>query len=99
MILEHLVPQRFSSRLIAMTLIAGLVPTGIFIILVQTAATRFPAATRQAITIGEQQQWQRSEKSCGSWLKISFGRRPKMWPFSGSLPSTELDRNAAPTRC
>lgn len=60
--IRRLVPQKFSTRLIIMTLISGLTPMVIFFILVQTMATRFPEATRQAIVVGQQEQWRRSEK-------------------------------------
>jgi PAS domain S-box-containing protein len=56
-----ILPFKFSSRLIAMTLLSGLVPIIIFTLLMQIAAVRFPSETNQAIQQGQAEQWRRME--------------------------------------
>ncbi|MFC1532595.1 hypothetical protein ACFL7M_04395 [Thermodesulfobacteriota bacterium] len=56
-----LLPYKFSTRLIAMTLLSGLIPIAIFIFLMQIAAIHFPEETNRAIQQGEIEQWRRSE--------------------------------------
>lgn len=58
---SELIPSRFSTRLIAMTLLSGLVPIIIFSLIMQVAAIRFPSDTNQAIQQGEKEQWRRME--------------------------------------
>ncbi len=54
-------PKRLSTRLIVMTLIAGLLPVLIFTLLINIFAIQFPAETDRAIQEGQEEQWQRSE--------------------------------------
>ncbi|MBW2168723.1 MAG: hypothetical protein JRG69_05570, partial [Deltaproteobacteria bacterium] len=59
--LSRLLPKKFSTRLIVMTLVAGLLPVIIFTFLMNIFAGRFPAETNRAIQQGQEEQWQRSE--------------------------------------
>ncbi|MCK4788700.1 MAG: PAS domain S-box protein [Desulfobacteraceae bacterium] len=58
--LSRLLPKKFSTRLIVMTLIAGLLPVIIFTFLMNIFAGRFPTETNRAIQQGQEEQWQRS---------------------------------------
>ncbi len=58
---SRLLPKKFSTRLIFMTLVAGLLPVMIFSLLMNLFAGRFPAETNRAIQQGQEEQWQRSE--------------------------------------
>ena len=58
---SRLLPKKFSSRLIGLTLIAGLIPAIIFAFLMNIFAGRFPVETTRAIQHEQEEQWQRSE--------------------------------------
>ena len=53
-------PKKFSTRLIGITLILGLIPVIIFAFLMNMVANRFPIETNRAIQQGQEEQWQRS---------------------------------------
>jgi two-component system, cell cycle sensor histidine kinase and response regulator CckA len=59
--LSRFLPKKFSSRLIIMTFIAGLLPVIIFTLLLNIFAIRLPAETNHAIQQGQEEQWSRSE--------------------------------------
>ncbi|MDO9514615.1 MAG: histidine kinase dimerization/phosphoacceptor domain -containing protein, partial [Syntrophales bacterium] len=54
-------PKKFSTRVIAITLLAGLIPVFIFILMIQIFVHRFPAETNRAISRGQTEQWNRNE--------------------------------------
>jgi PAS domain S-box-containing protein len=58
----NLLPRKFSSRLIGMTLISGLIPILIFALLMDVFGHRFHEKTNQAIHKGQEEQWQQSEE-------------------------------------
>jgi len=57
---SRFLPKKFSTRLIAMTLISGLVPIIIFAIIMDIFSNRFPGEAFRAIQQGQEEQWQRS---------------------------------------
>lgn len=59
--LSGIAPKKFSTRVIAITLIAGLIPMAIFLVMIEVLIHRFPAETRRAIYRGQEEQWRRSE--------------------------------------
>ena len=58
--LSKFLPKKFSTRLIAMTFISGLIPIIIFALLINIFDDRFLTETGHAIRQGEEEQWQRS---------------------------------------
>ncbi|MFH1951148.1 MAG: PAS domain S-box protein [Pseudomonadota bacterium] len=58
--LSRFLPRRYSTRLMAMALISGLIPIIIFALLMKLFADRFPIETDLAIQQGQEEQWQRS---------------------------------------
>lgn len=58
---SRLLPKRFSTRLIAITIISGLIPIVIFCYLINVFDDRFLTQTNYAVCQGQEEQWQRSE--------------------------------------
>jgi len=58
---SRLLPKRFSTRLIAITIISGLIPIIIFGCLISIFDNRFLTQTNYAVCQGQEEQWQRSE--------------------------------------
>ena len=56
-----IIPKKFSSRLIALTLISGMVPVLIFSYLLNQFGSRLTAEANRAIQQGQQEQWERGE--------------------------------------
>jgi len=59
--ISRLLPKRFSTRLIMMTFISGLIPIIIFTLLMKVFDDRFLTKINRAIQQGQEEQWQRSE--------------------------------------
>ena len=59
---SKMIPKRFSSRLVAMTLLSGLIPIVIFGFLLDILGSRFTAETSLAIQQGQQELENNSEK-------------------------------------
>jgi len=59
--ISTLLPKRFSTRLIVMTFISGLIPIIIFTLLMNIFDDRFLTKINRAIQQGQKEQWQRSE--------------------------------------
>ncbi len=57
----RLAPKKFSTRVVLITLIAGLIPLVIFSLAIQLFVYHFPAETRRAIQEGKEEQLRRSE--------------------------------------
>jgi PAS domain S-box-containing protein len=57
---SRILPKRFSSRLIAITTISGLIPIIIFAYLINIFDNRFLTQTNDAVYQGQEEQWQRS---------------------------------------
>ncbi|MBW2620087.1 MAG: PAS domain S-box protein, partial [Deltaproteobacteria bacterium] len=58
---SRLLPKRFSTRLIAITIISGLIPIIIFGYLINIFDNRFLTQINYAVYQGQKEQWQRSE--------------------------------------
>jgi len=58
---SRLLPKRFSTRLIAITIISGLIPIIIFGYLINIFDNRFLTQINYAVYQGQEEQWQRSE--------------------------------------
>ena len=58
---SRLLPKRFSTRLIAITIISGLIPIIIFGYLINIFDNRFLTQINCAVYQGQKEQWQRSE--------------------------------------
>ncbi len=58
---SRLLPKRFSTRLIAITIISGLIPIIIFGYLINIFDNRFLTQINYAVDQGQEEQWQRSE--------------------------------------
>ena len=58
--LSRFLPRKYSTRLMAMALVSGLIPIIIFALLMYIFAGRFPIETDLAIQRGQEEQWQRS---------------------------------------
>jgi len=58
---QRLAPKRFSTRVITITLIAGLIPLVIFFLVIQLFTHRFPAETSRVIQEGKAEQLRRTE--------------------------------------
>jgi len=58
--LSRFLPRKYSTRLMVMALISGLIPIIIFACLMNIFANRFPVETDRAIQQGQEEQWQRS---------------------------------------
>ena len=54
-------PGRFSSRLFLMTLVAGLIPAAIFVVLIQVYGERFESLLSTSISAGHKEGWTQSE--------------------------------------
>ncbi|MCP4105667.1 MAG: response regulator [Desulfobacteraceae bacterium] len=61
MLFSNFLPKKFSTRLIAMTFISGLIPIIIFALLMNLFGTRFPVEINRAIQHGQDEQKRRSE--------------------------------------
>lgn len=61
MLLTRIIPRKFSSRLLLMTLFTGLIPVIIFTFLIQTSGDRFKNEINQTVQSGRDQEWKRSE--------------------------------------
>ena len=61
MLMARIIPRRFGSRLLLMTLFTGLIPVVIFTLLIQTSSDRFKNEINQAVQSGRDQEWRRSE--------------------------------------
>ena len=61
MLLTHIVPRKFGSRLLLMTLFTGLIPVIIFTLLIQTSGDRFKNEINRTVQSGRDQEWSRSE--------------------------------------
>ena len=59
---SKMMPKRFSSRLVAMTLLSGLIPIVIFGFLLDILGSRFTVETSLAIKQGQQELENSSEK-------------------------------------
>lgn len=59
---SKMIPKRFSSRLVAMMLLSGLIPIVIFGFLLDILGSRFTAETSLAIEQGQQELENNSEK-------------------------------------
>ena len=57
---SRFLPKKFSTRLIAMTLISGFIPVIIFGLVMEIFINRFPGEINRAIQQGQEEQWQRS---------------------------------------
>ncbi|MGD9246158.1 MAG: PAS domain S-box protein, partial [Desulfobacterales bacterium] len=57
----RILPKRFSTRLIAITTISGLIPIIIFAYLINVFDNRFLTQTNYAVYQGQEEQWQRSK--------------------------------------
>jgi len=60
--LSRIAPKKFSTRVVGITLIAGLIPVVIFFIMIEIFIHQFPAETGRAIYRGQEEQSQRSER-------------------------------------
>ena len=58
---SKVLPKRFSTRLITMTFILGLIPIIVFFLLMNIFEDRFFTGTNRAIHQGQRDQWKRSE--------------------------------------
>jgi hypothetical protein len=58
---SRLLPKRFSTRLIAITISSGLIPIIIFGYLINIFDNRFLTQINYAVYQGQEEQWQRSE--------------------------------------
>ena len=58
---SRLLPKNFSTRLIAITIISGLIPIIIFGCLINIFDNQFLTQTNDAVYRGQEEQWQRSE--------------------------------------
>ncbi len=61
MLFSDFLPKKFSTRLIAMTFISGLIPIIIFALLMDFFSTRFPVEINRAIQHGHDEQMRQSE--------------------------------------
>ena len=59
--MSRIVPSKFGSRLLLMTLFTGLIPVIIFTLLIQTSGDRFKSEINQTVQSGRDQEWRRSE--------------------------------------
>ena len=59
--ISKIAPKKLRTRLIAMTLISGLIPVAIFALLIGIFSDRFPFEARRAIQKGQEEEWRRSE--------------------------------------
>ncbi|MEA2014789.1 MAG: hypothetical protein U9N38_05745, partial [Thermodesulfobacteriota bacterium] len=58
---SKIAPKKIGTRLIAMTLISGLIPVVVFALLIGIFSDRFPVEARRAIQKGQEEEWRRSE--------------------------------------
>ena len=61
MLLTHIIPRKFGSRLLLMSLFTGLIPILIFTLLIQTSGDRFKNQINQTVETGRNREWGRSE--------------------------------------
>ncbi len=57
---SSLLPKNLGTRLVAMTLISGLIPAAVFVLLIGTFDNRFSRETNRAIQQGQEEEWERS---------------------------------------
>jgi len=73
--ISRLLPKRFSTRLILMTFISGLIPIIIFTILIKVFDDQFLTKINRAIQQGQEEQWQRSEAILRQMAEDSVRRK------------------------
>jgi len=61
MLLSHIIPRKFSSRLFLMTLITGLIPVIIFTFLIHSSSEHFTEEINRTVESGRAEEWARSE--------------------------------------
>jgi len=57
----RIIPRKFGSRLLLMTLFTGLIPVVIFNLLIQTSGDRFKNEINETVQSGRNQEWRQSE--------------------------------------
>jgi PAS domain S-box-containing protein len=61
MFITRIIPRKFGSRLLLMTLFTGLIPVIIFTLLIRSSGERFKNEINQTVESGRDQEWVRSE--------------------------------------